>query len=311
LSDSPDDAEKKKLDQKKAAETENQPAIAQPTKPVAPRVGTPIGQAPTPRPQVGTPVGTQSGATSAQPSRPTIGTPVGTPRPTVGTPVGASRPTIGTPVGKPVAASAAPQVTASTSPVVTTPQRPTAPKPTESKSPKAPVKTLKAAGPIIVLILIVAAAFLGYYQIVYYPTIAPTSSTTTTIPSTPFNVTVTIPSGAAAQGKPASFYYQPDVITVYVGYNSTIIWLNNDSTVHTVTADGTPPDTRFSAWGPNNPSSYNNVYYAGSGETPLSVAFTFTIPGIYNYSCSYHPWMSGEVIVKAAPPGLSTSSSTA
>lgn len=177
------------------------------------------------------------------------------------------------------------------------------------------MKSLRAAGPIIVLIMIVVAAFLGYYQIVYYPTIAPTSTTvtssTSTVAATPYNVTVTIPAGASASGQPTSFYFDPDVITVYIGYNSTVIWVNNDSAVHTITADGTPPDPRFSSFGPDNPSGYNNVWYAGSGETPLSVTFTFTIPGDYNYSCSYHPWMKGEVIVMTAPAGLVSSSTAA
>jgi plastocyanin len=166
-----------------------------------------------------------------------------------------------------------------------------------------PAKTLTATGPVIIIILVIAAALLGYYQIVYYPTVAPTSTTQTVVPPTKLNVTVTIPSGAGSSGKPTSFYYQPNVITVVAGYNSTVIWRNNDSSVHTVTAALNSPDPRFNSFGPTS-QPWNNV------EANSIVNFTFTTPGTYNYSCSYHPWMHGEVKVLAAAPGSSTTASS-
>ena len=171
--------------------------------------------------------------------------------------------------------------------------------------PKASVKTLRAAGPIIILILIVAAAFLGYYQIIYYPTIAPTTSTSTSTTVGPLqeNVTVIIPNGAQDGNTPTARTYLPNVITVFIGYNATVIWYNNDSALHTVTATPHSPDSKFNAWGPTS-GPYNNV-------NPGSyVMYTFTIPGIYNYSCSYHLWMGGQVIVKTAPPGLVSSTTS-
>ena len=171
-----------------------------------------------------------------------------------------------------------------------------------------PTKTLRATGPAIIVILIIAAALIGYYQVVYYPTIAPSSTSSTStqaVPATKYNVTVTIPPGASAGGgKPLNNYFDPDSITVYIGYNSTVIWRNNDSALHTVTAAANSPDPRFNAWGPDNPASYNNVNPNGG-----TVNFTFTVAGTYNYSCSYHNWMIGQVIVKTAPPSLSTGSS--
>ena len=171
-------------------------------------------------------------------------------------------------------------------------------------TPSSSSKSLRATGPVIIVILLVAAALLGYYQIIYYPTVAPTSTTTTTAtPPSEFNVTVVIPEGAAAQGKPDSFYYQPDVITVYVGYNSTVIWYNNDSVPHTVTANANSPDPAFNQFGPIS-APYNNL---NQGD---SVNFTFTVPGNYSYFCSYHNWMHGVVIVKQPPAGLLTSATT-
>ncbi len=120
MSESQEDAEKKRSEeQKKKEEAQISPeneSVKATTSPSAtpiqsrPRIGTPIGEKPAPT--VGTPVGT----------KPTVGTPVGTPRPTVGTPVG--RPTVGTPVGSQTAPQA-PQPSASVpavgKPTVSTP----------------------------------------------------------------------------------------------------------------------------------------------------------------------------------------------
>ncbi len=170
---------------------------------------------------------------------------------------------------------------------------------------KPPVKTLRAVGPIIILILIVAAAFLGYYQVVYYPTIAPTSSTSTSTSAGPLekNVTVIIPNGAQDPSTPTALTFLPNVITVYIGYNATVIWYNNDSALHTVTAKPGSPDPKFNQWGPTS-QPYNNI------NPGASVTYTFTSPGIYNYSCSYHIWMGGQVIVKTAPSGLVSSTTS-
>lgn len=169
-----------------------------------------------------------------------------------------------------------------------------------------PVKTLRAAGPVIVVILLVAAAFLGYYQIVYYPTVAPTSTTSTSSSTGPLekNVTVTIPNGAQSPSWPTSQTYLPNVITVYIGYNATVIWYNNDSALHTVTAKPNSPDPKFNAFGPTS-APYNNI------AQNATVTFTFTIPGTYLYVCSYHNWMQGQVIVKTPPAGLISTTTSA
>jgi plastocyanin len=176
-------------------------------------------------------------------------------------------------------------------------------------APSPAPKTLTAMGPTILVIIILVAAFLGYYEIVYYPTVAPTTATTTFVAPSKYNITVTIPPGAGNSGKPTSFYFQPDSITVFIGYNATVLWVSNDSAEHTITAALNSPDPRFNNWGPSS-QPYNNIWGKSSGQTPTLLNFTFDIPGTYNYSCSYHPWMHGEVIVDAAPPGLLSSSSS-
>ena len=74
--------------------------------------------------------------------------------------------------------------------------------------------------------------------------------------------------------------YVPDPLTVVVGVNSTVDWVNNDNAPHTVTA---------------NDASFDS----GNVAPGQSFTFTFTTPGMYQYHCIYHPWMTGTVIVKA------------
>jgi plastocyanin len=72
--------------------------------------------------------------------------------------------------------------------------------------------------------------------------------------------------------------YDPDNITVVIGVNNTVVWTNNDNEPHTVTA----VDGSFNS-GNMNP-----------GDT---FTYTFTKPGTYTYTCTYHPWMHGYVTV--------------
>jgi len=167
-----------------------------------------------------------------------------------------------------------------------------------------PIKTLTATGPIIIVIVVIAAALIGYYQIVYYPTVAPTSTTEAIVPPTKISVTVVIPTGAGSSGKPTSYYFAPDALTVVAGYNSTVFWKNNDSSIHTVTAVPGSPDPRFNAFGPTS-QPWNNI------NPNQEVNFTFTTPGTYNYSCSYHIWMKGEVIVLAGSSSAASGTSAA
>ncbi len=91
------------------------------------------------------------------------------------------------------------------------------------------------------------------------------------------NLTVRIPSGAASLDEVS---YIPQAITVVIGVNSSVTWVNYDSAAHTVTAK----DGSF-----------------GSGNMPAGGTFTynFTTPGTYAYYCAYLSWMIGQVTVKS------------
>jgi copper-containing nitrite reductase len=117
---------------------------------------------------------------------------------------------------------------------------------------------------------------IGVFQVENGTSGTSTSTSTTQGSATP-GASVSIVSGSATNT--TSIYYSPPTITVVIGINNTVTWVNNDQAPHTVTAtDG----------------SFNS----GNLNAGQSWSHTFSKPGVYAYYCSYHPWMKGTVIVK-------------
>ncbi len=73
------------------------------------------------------------------------------------------------------------------------------------------------------------------------------------------------------------FEFYPQVLTVKQG--TTVRWKNEDRAPHTITSTGTG--------GLNSGTLDRNEHYS----------YTFTGTGTYNYHCSFHPTMTGAVIV--------------
>jgi plastocyanin len=82
---------------------------------------------------------------------------------------------------------------------------------------------------------------------------------------------------AAASITIDNFSFTPKEITVAAG--TTITWVNHDDVPHTVVS----PDKKFRS---------------KALDTDDQFSFMFTDPGTYNYFCSVHPIMTGEIIVK-------------
>jgi len=83
---------------------------------------------------------------------------------------------------------------------------------------------------------------------------------------------------ANTQGASPDAWYVPDPIRVRVG--QAIIWTNQDSDPHDVTAD-------------------DGTFYSGPMGAGGSFRWTPTRPGTYRYFCTIHPEMHGEIIVHA------------
>lgn len=73
--------------------------------------------------------------------------------------------------------------------------------------------------------------------------------------------------------------FNPNPIVVTIGVNNTVVWVNDDSMMHTATSDTGAWDT-------------------GDILPGQSASITFTTPGTYTYHCSPHPTMVGTVIVQ-------------
>ena len=90
-------------------------------------------------------------------------------------------------------------------------------------------------------------------------------STTTTAPDAATTITI------------HNLAFDPSTIIVTVG--TTVTWVNNDGTTHTVTADG-------------------GAFDSGSLAGGATFQFTFDQVGDFAYHCSIHPSMQGTISVK-------------
>jgi plastocyanin len=144
-------------------------------------------------------------------------------------------------------------------------------------------------GAIVAVLIIGAVATIGYYQFEVAPGFVTStlSVSSVTCPSSAC-VNVTIPNGASTPpngfttGSKTTFGFTPDTITVVIGKNNTIVWTNNDASIHTATSDTA------------------GVFDTGNIVAGASVQVTMTTAGTFTYHCVYHAWMQGTVIVKAA-----------
>lgn len=80
------------------------------------------------------------------------------------------------------------------------------------------------------------------------------------------------------------FAFSPATISIKVG--DTVTWTNNDTDVHTVTADGGQFDSGI-------------INKVATGPPPTSFTRTFSAAGTFPYHCNVHPAMTGTVQVTA------------
>jgi plastocyanin len=75
----------------------------------------------------------------------------------------------------------------------------------------------------------------------------------------------------------SGFAFVPSTLTVSVG--TTVTWTNKDSVSHTVTSD-------------------DNLFDSGTLPTGATFDHTFDQKGTFEYHCSFHPYMTGKIIVE-------------
>jgi amicyanin len=76
------------------------------------------------------------------------------------------------------------------------------------------------------------------------------------------------------------FAFSPQTLTIQVG--DTVTWTNLDQVQHTAT-------------------STTGTFDTGLLDQNASSSVTFTEPGTYDYLCTPHPTMTGQIVVQAAP----------
>lgn len=153
------------------------------------------------------------------------------------------------------------------------------------------ISSAAAVGAVVSILIVAAVAGLAYFQFNIAPSVF-TSTTTTTTPSVtcPSSacVNVTIPSGASsppsgyASGEKTQYGFSPDTITVVIGKNNTVYFINDDVGVHTATSDAA------------------GAFDTGNIQPGSTAQITLTTPGTYTFHCIYHAWMQGTIIVKSA-----------
>jgi plastocyanin len=93
---------------------------------------------------------------------------------------------------------------------------------------------------------------------------------------------ISIVPGASAPNNPK--FYDPATANITVG--TTVIWTNNDATLHTVYS-GTPDDSASAG------KLFQSTYMA-KGKT---FEHKFDTAGSFDYYCTLHPFMIGKIVV--------------
>jgi len=101
---------------------------------------------------------------------------------------------------------------------------------------------------------------------------------------------ITMATGAGASANAdcvaANNCFAPNPLTVAPG--TEVEWKNTDTTSHTVTSGKVTDDDAGS------------MFDSGLVKKGQDFKFTFATAGTYDYFCTVHPWMVGQVVVTAA-----------
>lgn len=118
------------------------------------------------------------------------------------------------------------------------------------------------------------------------------------------SITVIIPKGAASpevdirKFTPTQWYI-PSQISV--NQNDTVMWINRDTEVHTVTSGmGAGLESLLN----NKQGIKNGIFDSGIFKPGGNWTYKFANAGVYSYFCTVHPWMEGSIVVNKAPSAI-------
>jgi plastocyanin len=107
-------------------------------------------------------------------------------------------------------------------------------------------------------------------------------SSTTSVSKASNSSSVSIVRGASSPSVSKTYYPSPLTIT----RGTMVVWTNKDSSLHTVTS-GLPEQ-----------GSVGDLFDSGIISPEETFSYTFDKPCTFDYSCTLHPFMHGQVIVK-------------
>jgi plastocyanin len=142
-----------------------------------------------------------------------------------------------------------------------------------------------AAGISIIAFVTAVAVSLVYYQYFYLPEVNKKPTAPPDVLQPAESVTVTIVEGSSIPSQEQNFV--PKQVRGTLGIDNRIVWVNKDTTFHSITSDTgyvDPINGKFDSLGTIGLVAPGNTY-----------EFVFTRPGEYPYHCEPHPWMTGKV----------------
>ena len=144
-------------------------------------------------------------------------------------------------------------------------------------------QTSKIAGPLFIICILASVAGFGYFQFVYMPEVNKEVIVPEEWLNPPEKTIIDILLGSVDQDQEENFL--PNAVSVTLGKNNLVTWLNLDGVIHTVTAEIGKEFIKLTG---------NANYIDPEGG---EFSFLFTESGEYTYYCSPHPWMRGTIIV--------------
>ena len=137
----------------------------------------------------------------------------------------------------------------------------------------------------IAVVAIIVTATAGY---IYISSLSPPKSTVTLIRIPPGSSTE--PTGFSVQDFQSNFvngtYDFPINVTVTIGVNNAIEWVNDDTVGHTATALVAPAGAL--------------KFNSGLISEGKSFSVILIVPGVYKYTCAWHNWLAGKITVNPA-----------
>jgi plastocyanin len=143
------------------------------------------------------------------------------------------------------------------------------------------------AGISVIAFIVAIAVSIAYYQFFYVPQASRTPVVSEEVLNPPSSVTVRIVEGSSIPTQERN--YVPKEARGMLEIDNRVVWVNEDTTFHSVTSDNAFED-RVNG-------KFDSMATIGLVEPGGTWEFTFTEAGEYPYHCEPHPWMTGVVTI--------------